>query len=173
MVITFPKQSEAMVTLFHGEGNFPFLFWYTLTKPPELQDISVKLLNLVFYSVKRNINENILKMGRCCSLQGSYSVTCWSSYASWASARKFVLFCTLTATLFVFVVCQLSREVLKEVPWTFHFKQLMKFEQIWIMCWRLKTWTLWYHQALESGCAPCIRIWRAWMAIYYCVHDLC
>ena len=55
MVITFPKQREAMVTLFYGEGNFPLLFWYTLTKPPELQDISVNLLNVVFYSVKRNV----------------------------------------------------------------------------------------------------------------------
>ena len=26
MVITFPKQSEAMVALFHGEGNLPLLF---------------------------------------------------------------------------------------------------------------------------------------------------
>ena len=26
MVITFPKQSAAMVTLFHGEGSFPLLF---------------------------------------------------------------------------------------------------------------------------------------------------
>ena len=41
MVITFPKQSEAMVTLFHSEGNFSLLFWYALTKPPELQEISV------------------------------------------------------------------------------------------------------------------------------------
>ena len=55
MVITFPKQSEAMVTLFHGEGNFPLLFWYALTTPLELQEISVNLLSIVFYSVKRNI----------------------------------------------------------------------------------------------------------------------
>ena len=37
-----------MVILLHGEGNFSLL-WYTLTKPPELQDISVNLLD-VFYS---------------------------------------------------------------------------------------------------------------------------
>ena len=52
MVIIFPKQSEAMVTLFHGESNFPLLFWYTLAKPPELQGVSVNLLNGVFYSIK-------------------------------------------------------------------------------------------------------------------------
>ena len=44
-------QSEATVTLFHGEGNFSLLVCYALTKPPELQEISVNLLNVVFYSV--------------------------------------------------------------------------------------------------------------------------
>ena len=63
MVITFPKQSEAIVTLFHGEGNFSLLFWYALTKPPELQEISVNLLNVVSYSVKRNIKESIAIAG--------------------------------------------------------------------------------------------------------------
>ena len=162
MVTTFPKQSEAMVTLFHGEGNFPLLFWYTLTKPPELQDISVNLLNVVFYSVKRNINESIWRWEYCCcSLQCSYYVTCWSSSVNWASADKIWTILHTDSYVVVFVVFQLSWEVLKV------------FEQIWIMCWWLKTWTLWYHHALESGCAPCIRIWRAWVAICYCVHDLC
>ena len=151
MVITFPKQSEAMVT-FHGEGNFPLLFWYTLSKPPELQDISVNLLNVVLYSVKRNINESIWRWEYCCcSLQCSYSVTCWSSYVNWASADKIWTILHTDSYVFVFVDCQLSWEVLKMVPWTFHFKQLMKFEQIWIMCWRLKIWTLWYHHVLEFG----------------------
>ena len=142
MVITFPKQSKAMVTLFHGEGNFPLLFWYTLTKPPQLQEISANLLNFVFYSVKRNINKSIWRWEYCyCSLQCSYSVTCWSSDVNCASTDKIWTILHTDSYVVVFVVCLLSREVLKVVPWTFRLKQLIKFEQIWIMCWRLKTWT--------------------------------
>ena len=157
MVITFPKQSEAMVTLFHGEGNFPLLFWYTLTKPSELQDISVNLLNVVFYSVKRNINESIWRWEYCCcSLQCSYYVTCWSSYVNWASAGKIWTILHTDSYVIVFVVCQLSWEVLKVVPWTFHLKQLMKFEEIWIMGWlELYSITMHYnlvmHHLIEFG----------------------
>ena len=123
MVITFPKQSEAMVTLFHGEGNFPFSFWYTLTKPLELQEISVKLLNAVFYSVKQNINKSIWRWEYCyCSLQCSYSVTCRSFYVNWASTDKIWTILHTGSYVVVFVVCQLSWEVLKVVPWTFHLK---------------------------------------------------
>ena len=126
MVITFPKQSAAMVTLFHGEGNFPLLFWYTLTKPPELHEISVNLLNVVFYSVKQNINESIWRWEYCyCSLQCSYSVTCWSFYVNWASADKiWTDILHIDSYVAIFVVCQISWEVLKVVPWTFNIKQL-------------------------------------------------
>ena len=74
-----------MVTLFHGEDNFPLLFWYTLTKPPELQEISVNLLNVVFYSVKQSINETIWRWEYC--------------YCSWAMH----VLCNL-----LIILCQLS-----------------------------------------------------------------
>ena len=93
MVITFPKQSEAMVTLFHGEGNFLLLFWYTTWITRHLgKTIECSLL----FSKTEHKNESIWRWEYCCC---SYSVTCWSSYANWASA-KLGLFCTLTATVF-------------------------------------------------------------------------
>ena len=73
----------------------------------------------------------------------TYSVTCLSSYVNWASADKiWIDILHIDSYIAVLVVYQLSWEVLKVVPGTFNLKQLMKFEQIWIMCWPLKTWTL-------------------------------
>ena len=150
MVIIFPKESEAMVTLFHGEGNFLLLFWYTLTQPPELQEISVNLLNVVFYSVKRNINKSIWRWGlllfvtmlilcnlliiscqlRICRQNLEY-------FAHWQ------LRCCL---------CQLSHG--KCWRWSpGHSTLNSSWDLIWIMCWRLKTWTLWYYHALKFGFA--------------------
>ena len=54
-------QRDAMVTPFHGDGNFPLLFWYKPAKPP------VNRLSVVFHPVKRNININIWRSG-CCSV---------------------------------------------------------------------------------------------------------
>ena len=148
MVITFPKQSEAMVTLFHGEGNFPLSFWYMLTKPLELQEISVNLLNVVFYSVIQNINESIWRWGYCyCSLQCSYSVTCWSFYVNWASADKIWIILHTDRYVVAFVVCQLSWEALKVVHWTPHLKQLMKLDHVLTI------------KNLNLIISPCIRIW--------------
>ena len=107
-------------------------------------------MNVVLYSVKRNINKSIWRWEYCCcSLQCSYSVTCWSSYVNWTSADKIWTTLHTDSYVVVFVFCQLSWEVLKVVPWTFHLKQLMKFKQIWIMCWWSQTWTLYYHHALN------------------------
>ena len=160
MVIIFPKESEAMVTLFHGEGNFLLLFSYTFTKPPELQEISVNLLNVVFYSVKRNINKSIWRWGLLlfvtmlilCNL---LIISCQLSicrqnlnyFAHWQ------LPCCL---------CQLSHG--KCWRWSpGHSTWNSSWDSIWIMCWGLKTWTLWYHHALKFGFAWVV-IWvlRAW-----------
>ena len=74
---------------------------------------------------------------------------------------KFGIFCTLTATLLS--LSTITWEVLKVVPWTFHLKQLMRFDLDHVLT--IKN--------LNFMILPCIEIWfcmSGYLSTVYMIH---